>query len=395
MSDSEVEENFDTIKNGIPSLISLCGSGSRDCGYCKKNESSSSFGMVAHFLTCSNYQDLIDRGWRRSGTYLYKPNMAKTCCPQYTIRLHANNYKLSKGQKKILIKLNKYIQGEWSPDHKQHEEKKPPKNNSPKELSDFIHPTPTTESKHSLKIELEPSSFTKEKFELYKKYQMSIHGDNEEDITESGFSRFLVDSPLKEEESNGVQLGSFHQRYILDGQLIAVSVIDILPGCVSGVYFMYDPDYSFLGLGKYSALNEISLVQQLSVKVSSLKYYYMGFYIDTCPKMSYKAQYEPSDLLDPVDYKWHSIEKFRKELKDKAFVTFAENSTSATKNGWLNPKEVTSSVLSFVKIYVGDESVLPADIFLKLVGSSRIKKYLVDFVCAIGLSLAYDITVKI
>lgn len=32
------------------------------------------------------YKDLIIRGWRRSGKYLYKPDMAATCCPQYTIR---------------------------------------------------------------------------------------------------------------------------------------------------------------------------------------------------------------------------------------------------------------------------------------------------------------------
>jgi arginyl-tRNA--protein-N-Asp/Glu arginylyltransferase len=29
---------------------------------------------------------MIDRGWRRSGTYCYKPDMKRTCCPQYTIK---------------------------------------------------------------------------------------------------------------------------------------------------------------------------------------------------------------------------------------------------------------------------------------------------------------------
>ena len=37
-------------------------------------------------------------------------------------------------------------------------------------------------------------------------------------------------------------------------KLIAVGVLDILPRCVSSVYFFYDPDYSFLSLGVYSAL---------------------------------------------------------------------------------------------------------------------------------------------
>lgn len=35
--------------------------------------------------------------------------------------------------------------------------------------------------------------------------------------------------------------GSFHQQYWLDEELIAVGVIDILPKCISSVYFFYDP----------------------------------------------------------------------------------------------------------------------------------------------------------
>lgn len=42
--------------------------------------------MWAERLTCEDYQNLIDRGWRRSGKYVYKPKMDETCCPQYTIR---------------------------------------------------------------------------------------------------------------------------------------------------------------------------------------------------------------------------------------------------------------------------------------------------------------------
>lgn len=36
--------------------------------------------------------------------------------------------------------------------------------------------------------------------------------------------------------------------------MIAVGVIDLLPSCLSSVYFFYDPDYSFLSLGTYAAL---------------------------------------------------------------------------------------------------------------------------------------------
>jgi len=48
-----------------------------ECGYCKGATSSFAHGMWAHRLTCQDYQDLIDRGWRRSGKYCYKPSLKK------------------------------------------------------------------------------------------------------------------------------------------------------------------------------------------------------------------------------------------------------------------------------------------------------------------------------
>ena len=96
--------------------------------------------------------------------------------------------------------------------------------------------------------------------------------------------------------------GSYHQKYYIDNVLIAVAVLDILPFCVSSVYFFYDPDYSFLSLGVYAALREIGLTQSLNMVLPDLKYYYMGYYIHSCPKMRYKGDYKPSELLCPVTY---------------------------------------------------------------------------------------------
>ena len=80
------------------------------CGYCKKPDSNYSHGKIyifiyckrflfiffylinidiglwAHTMTVGDYQDLIDRGWRRSGKYCYKPFFEAICCPMYTIR---------------------------------------------------------------------------------------------------------------------------------------------------------------------------------------------------------------------------------------------------------------------------------------------------------------------
>ncbi|XP_052428829.1 arginyl-tRNA--protein transferase 1 isoform X8 [Carassius gibelio] len=79
------------------------------CGYCGNAGGKASYGMWSHTMTVQDYQDLIDRGWRRSGKYVYKPLMNKTCCPQYTIRCHALSFHPSKTHKKTLKKVNRFL----------------------------------------------------------------------------------------------------------------------------------------------------------------------------------------------------------------------------------------------------------------------------------------------
>ncbi|XP_020610871.1 arginyl-tRNA--protein transferase 1-like isoform X1 [Orbicella faveolata] len=72
---------------GRHSIVEYFGdSGGHRCGYCKSSSTNQSHGMWAHTMTCLDYQDLFDRGWRRSGKYVYKPTMKTTCCPAYTIK---------------------------------------------------------------------------------------------------------------------------------------------------------------------------------------------------------------------------------------------------------------------------------------------------------------------
>lgn len=89
-----------------------------------------SIGLWAHALSVNDYQNLIDRGWRRSGHYCYKPNMENTCCPSYTIkyaifflfkfflycctfficlRLNSPEFKVAKSHKKIIKKVNRFL----------------------------------------------------------------------------------------------------------------------------------------------------------------------------------------------------------------------------------------------------------------------------------------------
>lgn len=92
------------------------------CGYCKSPEQkSNTHGFWAHSLTVDDYLALINRNWRRSGQYCYIPKNSDTCCPMYTIKSDAMNFKLNKSHKKILKKMNKFLRDGVKVKNRSHE----------------------------------------------------------------------------------------------------------------------------------------------------------------------------------------------------------------------------------------------------------------------------------
>lgn len=182
---------------------------------------------------------------------------------------------------------------------------------------------PQLKPTHQFEVTLEPDDFTKEKFELFKNYQVNVHHESESSVSTGGFKGFLCSSPLKRTsrtlDGKTQQLGSFHQCYRLDGRLIAMGVLDLLPHCVSGVYFVYHSDFEKWAFGKLSAMRETALALE-----GGYRYYYMGFYIHSCAKMRYKGEYRPSYILDPESYEWNPLDgELRQLLDSKPYVSLS------------------------------------------------------------------------
>jgi arginyl-tRNA---protein transferase len=99
--------------------------------------------------------------------------------------------------------------------------------------------------------------------------------------------------------------GLYHQHYRLGDMLIAVGVVDVLACGLSSVYLFYHPTFShdLVALGKYAILKEIEYTRD----ILRLPYYYLGYYIESCQKMRYKAEYKPSELLCPIYYQWVNV----------------------------------------------------------------------------------------
>ncbi|KAL3650253.1 hypothetical protein CASFOL_006656 [Castilleja foliolosa] len=464
------------------SVVVDVGRRKSSCGYCKSGARTSiSHGLWAHSLTVDDYQALLDRGWRRAGCFLYKPDMEKTCCPSYTIRLKANDFVPSKEQGRVSRRMKRFLDGtldaketnkltdevhtsesiennqdtiasamdtsvivcketdkseeiirflsdkiddavqlclkigKFSSDihmPKPSVKKVPPAKKkmkaenseeltfssniafqvaatlkrsekdvelSPKTIAEnltssiescgltvracnghinfysAINQTDSVEiqrgvkpnnvrqlkknseghqnQRRRLEIRLKKSDFDDEEYSLYRKYQLIVHNDTPDRVSESSYKRFLVDTPLVHVPPSGDHavppcgFGSFHQQYVVDGKLIAVGVVDILPKCLSSKYLFWDPDFAFLSLGKYSALEEIKWVSQSQLHCPSLQFYYLGYYIHSCSKMRYKAAYRPSELLCPLRFQWVRYDIAKPLLDRRKYVVLSDYAT--------------------------------------------------------------------
>ncbi|UZJ56021.1 hypothetical protein CBS101457_005341 [Exobasidium rhododendri] len=385
------------------SLVSPVGYSASSCGYCtpsgsgqrSKGKSSKSYGIWANNITPETYQQLLDRGWRRSGHYIYRPDCSYqgTCCAQVAIRVPVETYRPRNDQKKAISALQRLVrqpEGDpsstvvpvmgsrkgkfsrrWDAEREwkliewgEEEEYRWDMDEIREESSDLllarkkimksIHQARSRKAqeerkwkgdekgqssltslrgpkKRRFETKLRVAESTMEKYEMFRSYQMRVHGESETKVSsKEGFERFLCEGPLmpflpdttaslKEEDVKStpgqavdvatdtpIAYNLYHMEYRYQGRLVAVGVLDILPRSISSVYLFYDPDYSHLKLGKVSAIREIVLVKQIGRKrgMEGVQYYNIGLYIHTCPKMRYKAEYQPCELLDPLTCSW-------------------------------------------------------------------------------------------
>ncbi len=217
--------------------------------------------------------------------------MLNSCCAQYTVRLDASRFQATKDQRQCINRLNKHILGEsyikdaaiLYPLSREQAKKRDTEFNLVERVQESEHSYLESTGKcsnklkpaHKLEITLESNEFTEEKYSIFENYQRIVHHEGPKKISRRGFKNFLCDSPLPTTHSaDGKQYGSYHQCYRIDGELVAVGVLDLLPHCVSGVYFLYHESVHQYSFGKLGALREVAFA-----KDAGYQYWYPGFYI--------------------------------------------------------------------------------------------------------------------
>lgn len=239
---------IDPVREPLLDLIESDGlprTSPHDCSYLPDRQAQSE-GFTIASLHGETYHDLMDMGFRRSGKVVYRPRCegCQACVP---LRVPVATFKPTHSQRRTL------------------------KRNA------------------DLTIAVSEPLLTDEKIALYQRYLTHQHPQSPQSGDADGLREFLYESIVDTLEVN----------YIKDGRIVAVSILDLCSRSVSTVYHFFDPGEAKRSLGVFSVLTEIDIAKQRQIP-----YYYMGYWIQGCATMQYKANYQPHEILIDGRWKW-------------------------------------------------------------------------------------------
>ncbi|HET7371354.1 MAG TPA: arginyltransferase, partial [Gammaproteobacteria bacterium] len=181
-----------------------------------------------------------DRGFRRSGSYLYRPACAG-CQACQSLRIPVDNFRPNRSQRRTL------------------------KRNT------------------DLSIRTLAPHFDDEHYALFRRYIESRHRDGGmEDTSRDAYMSFL----------DGGWTDTLFYEFRAGRRLLAVAVADRLADGLSAVYTFFDPDEADRGLGNYAILTEIDAARR-----GGLSWLYLGYWVGDSEKMHYKNRFRPHEIL--------------------------------------------------------------------------------------------------
>lgn len=195
---------------------------------------------VAPWIRPAEYMDRLRDGWRRFGYVIFRPECG-SCRMCQSLRVPVGTFRPTNSQQRA-----------WK------------------------------KNRASITLRIETPSATPEKLELLAKFQRHGHetkgwpADGGDDLG------LMLANPFRTEEWD----------YYLGDRLIGVGYVDALSDGLSAIYFYYDPAERHRSLGTYNVLSILA-----SARERGVPHVYLGYYVEGCRSLEYKALFRPNEVL--------------------------------------------------------------------------------------------------
>jgi len=153
-------------------------------------------------------------------------------------------------------------------------------------------------------VEVFPQA-TQEQYVLFKKYLRARHAEGGmSEMSHLDYEFMVEDTPVN---SVVMEYRLLSDDRELNGSLIGVALTDILPDGISMVYSFFDPDFPKRSLGQFMILDQLDRARR-----DNLPYLYLGYWVKNSPKMTYKSNFKPLEVLGDGD-DWQILEDAQSE----------------------------------------------------------------------------------
>lgn len=222
------------------------------CGYLPEQQWSLEYEFVAS-VTSREYGERMARGWRRFGHALFRP-ACTACSACRSLRVVVPQFRWSRWYRR-LRRLNE----------------------------------------QDITLRIGVPRVTRAKMELYDRYhafQAEFKGWPVHAVKDAeGYEQSFVRNPFPTQEWS----------YFHGERLVGVGYVDVLPVGLSAIYYFHDPDYKSWSLGTW---NVLCIIDQAARQ--GIEHVYLGYFVEGCPSMTYKARFTPNEVLGP-DGTWESF----------------------------------------------------------------------------------------
>ncbi|MEM6364651.1 MAG: arginyltransferase [Planctomycetota bacterium] len=220
-----------------------------DCPYVADTPSRLPLHYPTGILTASDVDDLLAGGFRRSGTVMYYTR-CPTCQACEATRVDVRSFRWTKSMRRVLQRAEK-----------------------------------------ELTMRFQPPIVDDDRVRLYNRHRRGRHldaGGTDSAVDANAYASFLTHSCWQ----------TLELEIRLDGELVAVSIMDLGEQSVSAVYTHFEPDYARYSLGTLAILQQIKWAQ-----ANHRRWVYLGFYVAENRHLNYKSRFKPQQRR--IHGRWH------------------------------------------------------------------------------------------